>query len=516
MLKYRKILELHFEGTSQRTIAPAVGHSRTTISEVIKRAKEKGIGELTEVMDDHWLSEYLFPEKQAIEQGYYPPDWEYVHRELQRKNVTLMLLHLEYSETAREENKVPYSYRTFAEKYRKFAKKTKATMPIRRKPGEIIETDWAGSVLSLKSDQHSGKIPVYIFVAALPYSQYAYAEGFTDMTSDSWIAGHIHAFQFFGGVAECLTPDNLKTGVQKVDKVDPILNQSYREMAEHYHTVVIPARRATPRDKSTVEGTVKLVSQQIIAALRDYQCFELEQLNQRIFDRLEKINTTPFQKKPGSRKSVFDEEEKQRLLPLPSTRYTRTEWRTAKVPKDYHIQVKQMDYSVPYEYIGDTVDVRMTDYLVEVYFKEARIASHKRLKGESGQRITDYSHMPDNHQYQAMLSPSSCVTWAKTVGPSMGKYVTKILELNVEKKALNILSAVQSLERNFTLEELEVAAETILSVASSAPTFSMLKTILQRNRKRMKSQINGTLIQDQTKNNYGFVRGAEFFGGKNK
>lgn len=516
MLKYRKILELQFKGTSQRTIAPAVGHSRTTISEVIKRARKKGISELTEVMDDQWLCEYLFPEKQAIEQGYYPPDWEYVHRELQRKNVTLMLLHLEYSENARESNKVPYSYRTFAEKYRKFAKKTQATMPIRRKPGEIIETDWVGSVLSLKSDQHSEKIPVYIFVAALPYSQYAYAEGFTDMTSDSWITGHIHAFQFFGGVAECLTPDNLKASVQKIDKVDPILNHSYREMAEHYHTVVIPARRATPRDKSTVEGTVKLVSQQIIASLRDYQCFELEQLNQRIFERLKKINEAPFQKKLGSRKSVFDEEERQRLLPLPSTRYTKTEWRTAKVPKDYHIQVKQMYYSVPYEYIGDTVEVRITNHLVEVYFKKARIASHKRLDGEIGQRLTDYSHMPDNHQYQAMLSPESCLTWAEAVGISMVNYVTKILELNVEKKALNILSAVQSLERNFTLEELELAAEIMLSVASSAPTFSMLKTILQRNRKRAKSESNGNLINDQTETHYGFVRGAEFFGGKKK
>lgn len=238
---------------------------------MIRRAREKGLESLTEEMDNPWLNEYLFPEKQAIEKGYWPPDWEWGHRELQRPNVTLMLLHSEYSADARNSGKFPYSYRTFAEKYRKFAKKNKPTMPIRRKPGEVIETDWAGSVLYLKGSYSGEKIPVYIFVAALSYSGYAYAEGFLDMTSESWISGHIHTFEYFGGVTECLTPDNLKTGVQKSDRVEPILNKSYREMADHYQTVVIPARVKKTRDKPVTEGTVKLVSQQIIAALRDYQ-----------------------------------------------------------------------------------------------------------------------------------------------------------------------------------------------------------------------------------------------------
>src|SRR5699024_9294643 len=144
----------------------------------------------------------------------------------------------------------------------------------------------------------------------------------------------------------------------------------------------------------SVEGSVGHISRQIIASLRDYQCFHLEDLNQQIFKKLKELNTTDFQKRPGSRKKVFEEEEKSYLQPLPQTRYKLTEWKTAKVQLNYHIQVERMYYSVPYDYVRESVDVRLTTDLIEVYFKETRIASHKRLIGEIGQYFTNTDHMP--------------------------------------------------------------------------------------------------------------------------
>ena len=95
MIQYRKILELHFNAISQCTISTSVGSSRYTVSDVVKRAKNLGLERLTDTMTNQWLEELLFPEKQAIEKGYSPPDWEKVHKELQKKNVTLKLLHTE-------------------------------------------------------------------------------------------------------------------------------------------------------------------------------------------------------------------------------------------------------------------------------------------------------------------------------------------------------------------------------------------------------------------------------------
>ena len=109
MVHCRKILELYLEGISQRTISSSTGHSRNTVSEVVRRSKQLGLERLDATMTNDWLEAFLFPEKQATEKGYFPANWEKVHKELQKKNVTLALLHHEYAEEAREGGKIPCS-----------------------------------------------------------------------------------------------------------------------------------------------------------------------------------------------------------------------------------------------------------------------------------------------------------------------------------------------------------------------------------------------------------------------
>ena len=513
MVNYRKILELHSERVSQRTISSSTGHSRNTVSDVIHRAKKLGIDSLIDTMTNSWLETFLFPEKQAIEKGYFPIDWEVVHKELQKKNVTLALLHHEYATEAREGGKVPYAYRTFCENYGKYAKKYKLTMPIRRKPGEIMEVDWAGSTLHIIDRSTGETLPAYIFIATLPYSQLSYVEAFLDMKSPNWLIAHIHAFEYFGGVPETLVPDNLKTGVTKALRGEPLLNEAYRELADYYRIVIVPSRVRKPKDKASVEGTVGYISRQIIASLRNYQCFHIEDLNQRIFEKLEEINTIDFQKRPGSRKKVFEEEEKSHLQQLPQTRYKLSEWKTAKVQLNYHIQVERMYYSVPYDYVREQVDIRLTTDLIEVYFKEARIASHKRLSGEIGQFSTNTDHMPDNHRLYLEHNPENNRKWAETIGPSMVQFVSYILEMNAEKKALSMLSTLRNLSTKHTNKELEKATHTLLEISTN-PTISVLKGVLDRGKKRkQKSSIDN---HKDNANNHGFIRGAEYFGGDNK
>lgn len=504
MIDYRKVLALSFDGVSQRTINSSTGHARNTVSEVIQRATNLGITELNDTMTNVWLEEFLYPEKQAIEKGYYPVDWEKVHKELQKKHVTLKLLHHEYAVSATEARKIPYAYRTFAEKYGQYAQKFKLTMPLRRKPGEIMEVDWAGTTLSIQDRATGENIPAYVFIAALPYSQMMYVEAFLDMKSTNWLTAHIHAFDYFGGVTETLVPDNLKTGVIKAQREESTLNEAYRELADHYRTVIVPSRVRKPKDKPSAEGSVGHAS-------RNMQCFHISELNQYIFEKLEEINTADFQKRPGSRKKVFEEEEKSTLQQLPQTRFKMTEWKTAKVQLNYHIQVERMYYSVPYEYVRESVDIRLTTDLIEVYFKEARIASHKRLKGEIGQFSTKIDHMPDHHRSYLEHNPENNAKWAATIGPSTEKYVMYILENNVEKKALNILSTLQNIARKFTVEELEQAITTLLEI-STTPSNTVLKGILERKKKSLKAQESVAKTQLASTESHGFTRGAAYFG----
>jgi transposase len=230
-----------------------------------------------------------------------------------KTGVTLSLLWHEYCDRCRLNREIPYKYTQFCYHYQQFALTTKATMHINRKPGEQTEVDWAGSQAEI-IDQDSGEIiPAYLFVAVLSYSQYTYAEAFLRQDQECWIAGHVHAFQFFGGVTRILTPDNLKTGIDQASWFTPVINKTYHEMAEHYGTAVIPARVRKPQDKPHVEGAVGAISTWIVAALRHQQFFSLSELNQAIEEKLEVFNRNPFQKKAGSRLSGYLEEEKAAL-----------------------------------------------------------------------------------------------------------------------------------------------------------------------------------------------------------
>src|SRR5690625_1379966 len=304
MVIYRKILEHHFNGMKQRTIEVAGRSSRHTIRDTINKAKERGVTELTEEMSNHWLEDFLFPEKRPQAKGYFQEDWDYVHKELSKPHMTLNLLHREYSQRANEQQVISYAYRTYCEHYQSYAGKYKVTMPLKHIPGESIEVDWAGTPLKLIDCTTGEDIMVYVFVSTLPFSQYSYAEGFSDMKSWSWLTAHIHMFEYFNGVSETLVPDNLRTGVNKPDYAEPIIIESYCELADHYQTVIVPIRVRKAKDKSSVEGAAGFISHQIIASLRK-KCFYLEDLNVLIWEKLEELNHETYQKKAGSRRSIF-------------------------------------------------------------------------------------------------------------------------------------------------------------------------------------------------------------------
>lgn len=144
MIHYRKILELHDEGISLRGIAASTGNSRQKVTEVIRLAEKKGlVCPLEEEMTDQWIEGFLFPEKTLEASGRQPLNFDYIHEELAKPHVTLLLLHHEYEAECRANNKIPYPYHSFLRHYGRYAEKYKATLPICRKPGKIMEVDWA-------------------------------------------------------------------------------------------------------------------------------------------------------------------------------------------------------------------------------------------------------------------------------------------------------------------------------------------------------------------------------------
>ena len=515
MFPYRKILELHGEEVSLRGIAMITQHSRQKVTEVIQLAERKGVKlPLDDEMTDPWLEDFLYPEKKQEMSGRHLMDFEKVHRELAKPNITLTLLHDEYVREAHNVGKIPYAYRTFAEHYHNYAMKHKATLRIRRKPGEILEVDWAGTTLSVVDPDTGEKRSVYVFIATLPCSQLFYAEGSYRMDLSSWIKLHQHTFEYIGGTPQILVPDNLKTGVTKHTSKELILNKTYAEMAAHYDTVIMLARVRSPKDKASVEGSVNIATTWIIQALRNFKCFSLEELNQEIWRKLEELNHRPFQNRTGSRWSAFLEEEKFALSPLPDTPYKLSEWRKVRVRPDYHITINSMFYSVPHELIGKEVEVKVSPHVIEMYFNHMRVASHPTLYGKFGQFSTIKEHMPDNHRLYVEQTPEEAVKWATGIGPAAVQIVTFILEsYEVEKQALNAIFTLKKLERTYSHYEIEQACN-LVTQATNRPTVKSVQTMIKTLRKEDERKAE-EIDSKTTDEKYGFTRGASYFGGKN-
>ncbi len=210
MTDYREILRLAGMGLTRTSIGVALGYSRNTIADVLRRAQIKGIEPpIPEDLSDRDLADLLYPEK-AKAKNHRMPDYEKVHKELGKKAVTLTLLWEEYCNECRQSGEIPYAFTQFRFHYHRFVQTTKATMHLNHKPGERMEVDWAGQTASVVDRITGEMIPASIFVATLPCSGYSYVEAFLAQNQESWTTAHIHAFEFFGGTVRILVPDNLK------------------------------------------------------------------------------------------------------------------------------------------------------------------------------------------------------------------------------------------------------------------------------------------------------------------
>ena len=309
MTKYQEILRLKGLGFSERNIALSVPCSRNTVSKVLKCAEECGISwPLSDSTTDGNLEKLLSPSAPAVSSKRMP-DFAYIRKELLKNGGSRKLLWTEYIEDCRQAGDEPLMYSQFCYYIQQDENKRRATMHINRKPAEQVEVDWAGDTAELIDPYTGETVPVYIFVGVMTYSQYAYVEAFSDEKQQSWIDAHVHMYEYFGGVAKILVPDNCKTAViHNGGWKDQRINTVYHEMAEHYGTAIIPARVRTPKDKPNAEGTVGNISTWITAALRKEQFFTIAELNAAIRVKLEEFNNRPFQKKEGCRYELFHNE----------------------------------------------------------------------------------------------------------------------------------------------------------------------------------------------------------------
>lgn len=516
-IKVKLILELQAAQMSQREICRTRKMSQHSVGDVWRIAKELGIT-YHDVADksDQEVYRMFYPSKHVSETLYKAPDYSYIHSELKKTGVNLKLLWNEYKDLCHTSGALSMGYTKFCEGYSEHVTANSLTNHLRHKPGMVCEVDWSGSTMAIV-DQATGEIiTVYLFVATLPYSQYSYVEPCLNMKQNTWLKCNVNMLEFFGGSTVRIICDNLKTGVISHPREGEIvLNEKYEDFGNHYLSAIMPAGVRKPKQKASVEGTVGKIATAIIAKLRNEAFHSLEELKMAVARKLKDFNDAPFQKREGSRTVIFHEVERKHLRALPSTSYDIAEWVYGHtVNLDCHVAYKTNRYSAPYNYVGKKVDLKVSDTLVEIYYKSERLYSHKRLPDYVKYKwATCEEHMPETF-HQAQWDDERIRNWAHSIGVCTAEVIDRIFaSVRIKAQGYNSALSVLRLSKTYSPERLEVSCEIALERIRS-PRYKNLKAILSSNQDHVflskKAEIKSSELHQPTQ---GYVRGSQYYGG---
>jgi transposase len=509
MRKVREVLRLKHQGRSRAEIAASIGIGESTVSGYISRAEKAGLTwPEASAMTEADVEARLFRDAGRNEPpARIPIDFAWVHRELSRPGVTLQTLWVEYREGAASAAPLkPYEYSRFCELYGHWKKKLAVTMRQVHRAGEKLFIDYSGKKPHIV-DSATGEITeVELFVAVLGASNYTYAEATRTQKLGDFVASTVRAFEFIGCVPQVVVPDQLRSAVSGPDRYEPDINPTYLEMAQHYGVTVIPARPRKPKDKAKVEGGVLIAQRWILAALRHRTFFSLAELNTAIRELLERLNTRPFQKLEGCRRSAFEAIDRPAMRPLPARRYEIADWKHARVNIDYCITYDHRHYSVPHALVGEPVEIRATASIVEVLHRGVRVASHPRSYGPKGTATIADEHRPRTHREYGKWPPERVIAWGQSVGVHVGELASALMSRRTHPETgYRACLGVIRLADRFGRDRVDAACARALAIGS--PTFKSVHAIL-------KSGLDRTPLFDtppRTAIEHDNIRGPSYF-----
>jgi transposase len=420
----KQIISLHLDGLSNRRIGSTLGLSRNTVNTYMQlfAASEYSFEELLN-FDPPTLAE-LFTSRTTIDTDRHNElmlYFEGVNKTRSHPGFTFLHHYQQYVRQASE----PYSYTQFLEHYRRKYPIENGSMKLDHIAGEAMFIDFAGKKLHIVDKETGALIPVEVFVAILPCSQYTYVRACMSQKRLDLIACCTRALQFYGGTPKAIVSDNLKSAVKRASKYEADINRSFKDFAHHYNCVINPTRGYSPQDKALVENAVHLTYQRIYYPLREMTFFSLEDLNKEIAQLLNRYNNLLFQRKASSRIELFQTIERQYLKPLPDSAYELKDYKRAKVQKMGYVYFSpdRSYYSVPYRYIGKETQIHYTQSRIEVFYNQQRIAIHQRNLSQ-GTYITNTDHLSSTHKFYSDWNPE----FFKRKAAVHGEYVLKCVE----------------------------------------------------------------------------------------
>ena len=362
------IITLHKQGHNKTHIARTVGVDRKTVRKVIS-AYESG--------------------EEVIEKKPHPSYWD-AHRTAIEYGLSKELSIVRIYQDLVASTEITASYSGLRDYIRRaFPERKAAYMVLHAEPGEEAQIDYG----------YIGTIPVggkrkkaWVFVMTLSHSRYMYAEVSFNQSVQSFIQSHVNAFRYFGGGPRLAKIDNLKAGIVEADFYEPLAQRTYAEFASHYGFLPFPCQIKTPRQKGKVERGVGYVKENCFKArefisVEDAKGFLSDWL--KTIANVRKHGTT---RKPPA--SVFEDVEKEALLPLPCADFIFSNSQEVSGNFDCHISYGGNYYSIPHAYIGLTLKAIEINNILKIYYKDKEVALHTVHHDTKGRHYTEKSHYP--------------------------------------------------------------------------------------------------------------------------
>lgn len=439
----REALRCLREGVSIRDTSETLGLARNTVRRYERRARELG-----------WLDPVCsLPDTATVAEGLKdliagPVSTASRLAPFEEQIKTWRKAGMNIREIARrinEELRVACSYRPVWQFVTTLEKQApEVFIRIETEPGEEAQVDF-GSAGWMWDPEEKRLRKATFFCMTLSWSRHMFVRFVFDQSVPTWLALHVAAFEYFEGVPQRVRPDNLKAAVIKASFVDPLIQRSYRELAEHYGFLVSPCRVEMPRHKGKVESGVAYVKGTFLPG-RAYASPACNVTHANV-DALAWVEQQAGQRDHGTTHEpplVRFERERPRLKALPEEAFEPAVWIDLKLGNDCHVVFEGSFYSAPFTYAEQYLSARVSAKRVELYAGYIRIATHARAHAP-GDRKTEPSHLPPE-PVKAMQAFASTRERAAEIGPSVARVVQLLLDtrgVDRRKAAAHVVGLAQ-------------------------------------------------------------------------
>lgn len=483
MHRLQEIVRLHRLKTSARTIARQLRMGRNTIKAYLDALSTAGVLEgdpanlpgfevLRTIVEEH------VPAKKAPQQSSTVERWRLRISALRDKGAKPTAIHdwLRLHEPDYEGSLSAVKRMCLGLERAEGPKPTAVAIRVETDPGEVAQVDFVYAGKRYDPDQGVLR-RCWLFVMTLGFSRHMFLELVFDQRIETWCRLHVKAFEYFGGVPKVIVPDNLKSAVIRaafgVDD-DPVLNRTYREIARHYGFKIDPTPPRAPEKKGKVERSGGYVKRNFLATWDSVDIVEDRRQLRRWNEEIAAVRRHGTTGRPPI--ELFEEQEREALLPLPKTRWERVVWRKATLHTDSHVQIDHAFYSAPWRLLHQKLWVRCSAHSVSIFHEDEHLHTHARVP--RGKRSTVEAHLPEHRRDLRHRSREHWITRARSIGADVVKLAEAIFDSDDVLYQLRKVQAVVRHLEDFPPERAQAAARRALHFGSLE--YRDIKSILRK------------------------------------